>query len=45
MSFDWIEYIYLAEKLLDKPEESSLRTSISRSYYGIFCIARKTKLY
>jgi uncharacterized protein (UPF0332 family) len=45
MSFNWIEYIYLAEKLLDKSEESNLRTSISRSYYGIFCIARKTKLY
>jgi uncharacterized protein (UPF0332 family) len=45
MSFNWIEYINLAEELLSKSNESSFRSSISRAYYGIFCIARKRKFY
>lgn len=45
MSFCWDNYIQLAEELLDNSknniiEEAYLRTSISRSYYGVFCLAR-----
>lgn len=45
MSFDWEEYVYLAEELLNRKEEASLRSSISRSYYGAFCLARNRKGY
>jgi len=45
MSFDWRNYVYLAEDLLNRPEESCLRSAISRAYYGVFCIARNTKGY
>ncbi|MDI6792265.1 MAG: hypothetical protein QME81_05280 [bacterium] len=40
MSFDWTEYIRLSEELIQKEEEVYLRSAISRSYYGVFCIAR-----
>jgi uncharacterized protein (UPF0332 family) len=46
MPFDWNLYIELAKELLDGQrgkdpfQEAHLRTSISRSYYGIYCIAR-----
>jgi len=43
MSFKWEEFILLAEKLLQNDDEASLRTCISRAYYGIFCIARNKK--
>lgn len=45
MSFDWKEYVYLAEELLTRDEESSFRSAISRAYYGAFCIARNRKSY
>jgi uncharacterized protein (UPF0332 family) len=45
MSFDWINYIYVAEEILTKSDESYFRTAISRAYYGIFCIARNRKGY
>lgn len=45
MSFDWKDYVYLAEELLKKTGESYLRSSISRAYYGAFCIARNKKGY
>lgn len=45
MSFDWEDYVYLAEDLLSQPEESYLRSAISRAYYGVFCIARNRKGY
>lgn len=45
MSFDWKDYVSLAEELLNREEESSLRSSISRAYYGAFCIARNRKSY
>ena len=48
MSFDWEDYIRLSEKLIKKTgalEEASLRSSISRGYYGVFCIARNKKNY
>lgn len=40
MSFNWKDYVYLAEELLNREEESYLRSSISRAYYGVFCILR-----
>jgi len=45
MSFDWEDYIKLAEKLHDETnknstEEAYYRSIISRSYYGVFCISR-----
>ena len=45
MSFDWKDYVYLAEDLLNQTEESYLRSSISRAYYGVFCMARNKKDY
>jgi len=43
MSFDWLGYIRLAENLSDELDESSLRSAVSRAYYGVFCIARNKK--
>jgi len=44
MSFDWTEYVYLAEELLlNGTGESCFRCSISRAYYGAFCNARDAK--
>lgn len=45
MSFDWRLYIQLADKLINNQrtaglQEAYLRSAISRSYYGVFCIAR-----
>ncbi len=47
MSFDWIQYLYLAEELRKESVSSSLslsearfRSAISRSYYAAFCGAR-----
>jgi uncharacterized protein (UPF0332 family) len=45
MSFDWLGYIRLAENLSDELDESSLRSAVSRAYYGVFCIARNKKGY
>jgi len=45
MSFDWKEYVYLAEDLLNRGEEACLRSSISRAYYGVYCSARNKKNY
>jgi hypothetical protein len=44
MAFDWRRYVELANELIAHPgspqlAEASLRTSISRSYYGVFGIA------
>jgi len=45
MSFDWSLYIEIARKLVavkaNGLEEARFRTAISRSYYGVFCIARE----
>ena len=43
MSFDWIDFVKLAKKLIEDREEASLRSGISRAYYGVFCIARNRK--
>lgn len=40
MSFNWEEYLTLAETLSNNPQESYLRSAISRAYYSVFCIAR-----
>ena len=46
MTFDWSNYLHLAEELVrNKPpllpsEEACMRTAISRSYYSAFCTAR-----
>jgi len=40
MSFDWIDYVKLAESLINQDNEADLRSGISRAYYGAFCIAR-----
>jgi len=45
MSFNWVEYVKLAEDLQKQRGESYLRSSISRAYYGVFCIARNKKGY
>jgi len=45
MSFNWREYIDLAQDLLNRAEESCYRSSISRAYYGAFCLARNRKGY
>lgn len=45
MSFDWKLYVELSEELINHQKTPSLqdaylRSAISRSYYGVFCIAR-----
>jgi uncharacterized protein (UPF0332 family) len=40
MSFNWVDYIQLAYKLLNGKDEACYRSAISRAYYGVFCIAR-----
>jgi uncharacterized protein (UPF0332 family) len=45
MSFDWSEYLNLAQELAGQvkspsSQEAKLRSSISRSYYAAFCKAR-----
>jgi len=44
MSFDWAEYLKLANSLIFEPKEQSeearLRSSISRAYYSVFCRSR-----
>lgn len=43
MSFDWVDFVKLAKKLIENKDEASFRSSISRAYYGVFCIARNRK--
>jgi len=45
MSFNWKDYVTFAEDCLQRNGEACLRSSISRAYYGIFCIARNRKGY
>ena len=45
MNFDWRLYVQLANELITyqrtaRFQEAYLCTAISRSYYGVFCIAR-----
>jgi hypothetical protein len=39
MNFDWNKYLELAKKLAAHPDDASLRSAISRSYYCIFNLA------
>jgi len=39
MSFDWINYLRLAEDLAARGDEASLRSAISRAYYFLFNVA------
>jgi len=43
MSFDWETYVELAKELSQRSEQNCLRNSISRAYYGVFCICRNLK--
>jgi len=45
MSFDWKEYVKLAEELSENQNEAHLRSAISRAYYGVFCISRNKKAF
>ena len=38
-SFDWIQYLRLAEELSTRDEEECLRSSLSRAYYCIYNLA------
>jgi uncharacterized protein (UPF0332 family) len=41
MGFDWKDFITLSEELYNsKSDEASLRSAISRAYYGAFCSIR-----
>jgi uncharacterized protein (UPF0332 family) len=45
MSFDWSEYLHLAQELTGQAvtppsQEAKLRSAISRAYYAAFCLAR-----
>jgi hypothetical protein len=40
-TFDWSDYLKLAEELAKRREEYCLRTAISRSYYYVYHLARK----
>ena len=45
MSFPWLDYLVLAEALLQArttlaPEEACCRAAISRAYYAVFCMSR-----
>jgi len=56
MSFQWIEYMYLAQELVDNKdisgtvnEEAKYRSAISRAYYSVYChikdyITKKKKI-
>ena len=44
MSFNWSEYIDLADKLIeDNPREAEMRSATSRAYYGAFIQCRTYK--
>ena len=40
MSFRWREYVNLAKVLCESNQDSFLRSSVSRAYYGAFCLCR-----
>lgn len=39
--FDWIKFVLLANQLLEDDNEESIRSAISRLYYGFFGISRR----
>lgn len=40
MGFDWALYVALAAELARRADEASLRSAVSRTYYGAFGAAR-----
>ncbi|OGK52778.1 hypothetical protein A2966_04700 [Candidatus Roizmanbacteria bacterium RIFCSPLOWO2_01_FULL_41_22] len=38
--FDWKGYITLAKRLAKNITDSSKRSSVSRAYYGVYCLSR-----
>lgn len=46
MSFDWADYLKVAQELAGQcgiadRRDAKLRSSISRAYYAVFCLARR----
>jgi hypothetical protein len=39
MPFDWNDFLALAQRLANEPDDASKRTAISRAYYSIFNLA------
>lgn len=39
--FDWLEYLQVAKALVDRDDEASHRSALSRSYYAAFHHAQK----
>src|ERR1035438_3259427 len=39
-TFDWAEYLRLAQELAARKEEACLRSSLSRAYYYVYNLAR-----
>lgn len=41
--FDWVDFLDVAEALLAQPTatEAAQRTAIGRTYYAVFCVARR----
>jgi len=37
--FDWFQYFRLADELAKRPEDSALRSALSRAYYYVFHLA------
>ena len=44
MTFEWLEYIKLAEQLAQNADEASQRTAISRAYYYVYHAANNRAL-
>jgi uncharacterized protein (UPF0332 family) len=40
MPFDWNQYLNLANELAQRSDEASLRSAVSRAYYGTLCLSR-----
>ncbi len=38
--FDWKEFLTLAKRLAKNITDSSKRSSVSRAYYGVYCLSR-----
>jgi uncharacterized protein (UPF0332 family) len=39
--FDWIKFVMLGKVLMNRKNEESIRTAISRLYYGVFGVVRR----
>lgn len=42
MSFDWLRYLRLAEKLIEESGEENKRAAVSRAYYSVY---KKASIY